>query len=150
MPSGPIVVFNLARIVISKVMRSDTLNTLHKFHFTATAIIAAADNHYWWPAINRQITGKWANCPTWQQLWRIHCPSSPMVELTVKIKVMEVLSADYLTMGSQHFLIMLDKTSTFLWAKKFLHLNTWNAIDILKVHGRPKLVLTDVGPQFRN
>ena len=51
-PVGPSVVFNLARIVIPKVMRSATLDTLHKFHFTAAAMIAAAENHCWWPAIN--------------------------------------------------------------------------------------------------
>ena len=70
------------------------------------------------------------------------------------IKDMEVLSADYLTVGSQHFLNMSDKMLAFVWAKKFLHMTTLNAIemlkDIIKVHGRPKLVVTDVGPLYRN
>ena len=75
------------------------------------------------------------------QLRRVHCPSTPVAELTVDIRVMEVLSADYLTVGLQHFLIWADKMSTFLWARKFLHMTTANVVDmlkdIIKIHGRP-------------
>ena len=94
--------------------------------------------------------GQVANCLTCQQLRRVHCQSTPVVE----IKVMEVLSADYLTVSPQHFLIMADKMSTFFWAKKYLLMTTANAVDmlkeIIKIHGCPKLLVKDNGPSFRN
>ena len=67
-PVAPLVVFNWARVVIPKVMRSDTLNCLHEYHFLAIAMIAAAEIHCWWPRINSQTTGKLTNCLTCQQL----------------------------------------------------------------------------------
>ena len=42
-PSGPLVVFNLARMVIPKELGSETLKTLHKYHMLASAMISAAE-----------------------------------------------------------------------------------------------------------
>ena len=74
--------------------------------------------------------------------------------MTVDIRVMKVLSTHYLTVGLQHFLILADKISTYLWTRKYLHITTANAVnmlkEIIKIHGHPKMVVTENGPSFQN
>ena len=79
---------------------------------------------------------------------------SGTLKSTVNVRVMEVLSADFLTVGLQHFLIYAEKISSILLAHLFLHMTTANSVDMLKdiirIHGRPKMIVIDSGPSFGN
>ena len=88
------------------------------------------------------------------QLRRIYCPSTPVSEAATDIKIMDIISGDWLTVGTLHFLVYVEKVSCFLWAKLYAHKTTSNSIsmptDIIQVHRRPELVVSDSGLSFRN
>ena len=88
------------------------------------------------------------------QLWRIHCPSTPVSEAATDMRLMDVLSGDWMSVGTLHFLVYAEKVSSFVWAKMYIHMTTNNSIDmltdIIPIHRRLKLIVSDSGPAFRN
>lgn len=153
-PSGSLVIFKLCRIVIPTSMRSKMLSVLHMFHMSEQAMTSLANSSCWWPNINAQIESKYLNCITCMQLRCVHCPSTPVSEAAIDVRVMEVLSADFLTVGLHQFLIYADESSSFLCVCQFQQLTTSNSVDMLKdiihVHGCPKMIVSDSGPLLCN
>ena len=62
------------------------------------------------------------------QLRRIHCPSTPVSKAATDIKLMDIISGDWLTVGTLHFLVYVKKVSSFFWAKRDAHMTTSNGI----------------------
>ena len=60
---------------------------------------------------------------------------------------------DWASLGSSHYLIIVEKVFFFIWAKCYSHMSTVNSLSMLEeiivVHGRPKLIVSDLGPSFR-
>ena len=87
------------------------------------------------------------------QLRKINAPSTPVFEGSTDVQLMDILSCDWASLGSSHFLIIVEKVSSFIWAKSYSHMSTNNSLNMLEeimvVHGRPKLIITDLGPSFR-
>ena len=58
-----------------------------------------------------------------------------------------------MSIGSLHFLIIVKKVTSFIWAKLFGHMTTSNSLsmlsDIKAKHWRPKMIVSDSGPSFR-
>ena len=153
MPSGALIIFNNIRVVIPKQLRSDMLSSLHKFHYSEKAMILAASTSIWWPGINYQIRSKYTNCTICMQMRKINAPSTQVSEDNTDIQLMDILSCDWASLGSSHYLIIVEKIWSFIWAKSYSHMSTINSLSMLEeiivVHGRPKLIITDLGPSFR-
>ena len=53
-----------------------------------------------------------------------------------------------------HFFVYVEKVTSYLWAKLYNNLTNSNSLSMLSgiklVHGRPKMVVFDSGPSFRN
>ena len=87
------------------------------------------------------------------QLRRVNTPSTPVSEGSTGVQLMDIVSCDWKSVVSSHFLIYVEKVSSFVWAKGYSHMTTANSMGMLEeimiVHGCPKLVITDLGPSFR-
>ena len=70
------------------------------------------------------------------------------------IQIINILSCDWMSIGSLHFLVFVKKVTSYLSAKLFGHMTTSNSLamlsDIMVEHGRPEMVVSDSGPPFRN
>ena len=77
-------------------------------------------------------------------------PPVPVSESACTVDIMDSLSAEFFSIGGSHFLIYVDKNSSFIWCRRFKQMTTSNAIKLLKEithdHGRSKVVTTDSGP----
>ena len=116
-------------------------------------MIQAATSSIWWPGLNYQIRSKYTNCTVWMQLHKINAPSTPISEGNTDVQLMDILSCDWASLGSSHYLIIVENVSSFIWAKSYSHMSTINSLNMLEeimvVHGRPKLIIMDLGPSFR-
>ena len=97
--SSALMVFKLVCTVVPKSICS----SMHNFHFIAKAMIAIANKQLWWPQVNSHITSKWANCLRCQQFMWIKNPLVPVCEQSYQICEMEQLSANYFSIGHQHY-----------------------------------------------
>ena len=117
------------------------------------AILAAAANSVGWPGINGHIKSKYTNCIICMQIRRTNNPSTPVSEAAANIQIMDILSLDWMSIGSLHFLIIVEKVTSFIWAKLFGHMTTYDSLsmlsDIIAENVRPKMVVRDSGPSFR-
>ena len=132
MPSGSLIIFNGIRVVIPKDLRSGMLSSLHKFHFSEQAMIQAACNSIWWPGINYQIRSKYTNCTICMQLHKMNAPNTPVSVGNTDVWLMDILSCDWDSLGSSHFLIFVEKVSSFIWAKSYSHMSTNNSLNMLE------------------
>ena len=87
------------------------------------------------------------------QIRRTNNPSTPVSEAAANIQIMDILFLDWMSIGNPHFLIIVEKVTSFIWAKLFGHMTTSNSLsmlsDIIAEHWRPKMVVSDSGPSFR-
>ena len=129
------------------------LDILNKHHFAERAMLAASSDTIWWPCINGQIKSKYFNCTTCMQLKRNNDPGTPISQGAANVAIMDVLSLDWMSIGALHYLIIVEKVTSFIWSRLFGHMSTSNSLimlsDVIAEHGRPKLVVSDSGPSFR-
>ena len=87
------------------------------------------------------------------QLRKVNCPSTPISQGEINVQLMDTLSMDWGTLGAAHYLIVVEKVSSYIWAKGYSHMSTVNSLSMLEeiivTHGRPKLIISDLGPSFR-
>ena len=87
------------------------------------------------------------------QIKRTNNPSTPISEAAANVAIMEILSLDWMSIGTLHYLIIVEKVTSFIWSRLFSHMSTSNSLsmlsDIIAEHGTPKLVVSDSGPSFR-
>ena len=116
--------------------------SLHKYHYSEKTMIKAASTSIWWPGLHYQIRSKYINCTVCMQLRKINAPSTPISEGNISIQLMDTLSMEWASLGASHYLIIVEKVSSFIWAKCYSHMSTINSLsmleEILVVHGRPK------------
>ena len=116
-------------------------------------MMAASAGSVWWPGVNAHMKSKNANCMICMQLKRTNTPSTLVCEAAADIQIMDILSCDWMSIGSLHFLVFVEKVTSYLWAKLYGHMTTSNSLfmlsDIMVEHGRPKMVVSDSGPTFR-
>ena len=87
------------------------------------------------------------------QIKRTNNPSTPISEAAANVTIMDILSLDWMTIGTLHYLIIVEKVTSFIWSRLFSHMSTSNSLSMLSYviaeHGRQKLVVSDSGPSFR-
>ena len=92
-------------------------------------------------------------CIICMQLRRTNNSSKPVSEAAADIEIMDILFCDLMSIGSLHFLIFIEKVTSFIWAKLYGHMTTSNSLpmlsDIIVEHGRPRMIVSDSGPSFR-
>ena len=58
-----------------------------------------------------------------------------------------------MSIGALHYLIVVEKVTTYIWSRLFGHQTTANSLqmisEIITDHGCPKLIVSDSGPSFR-
>ena len=87
------------------------------------------------------------------QIKRTNNPSTPISEAAANVAIMDILSLDWMSIGTLHYLIIMEKVTSFIWSRLFSHMSTSNSLsmlsDVIVEHRKPKLVVGDSGPSFR-
>ena len=95
-------------------------------------MMAKAKTCVFWPSLMSDIKNLWEGCLTCQTVWRAHNPSIPLNEDMSNHQVMEVLSGDWCQLGSTYYLVIVDKSSAFVWCQQFGEQSTSNSIKMLQ------------------
>merc|ERR1711954_231 len=78
--------------------------------------------------------------------------SSPVSQDAINVSIMDVLALEWMCIGALHYLIVMEKVTTYIWCRLFGHQKTANSLqmvsDIITDHGCPKLIVSDSGPSF--
>ena len=84
---------------------------------------------------------------------RSNDPSTPVSQGATNVSIMDVLALDWMSIGALHYLIVVEKVTTYIWCRLFGHPTTANSLqmisEIITDHGCPKLIVSDSSPSFR-
>ena len=86
------------------------------------------------------------------QMKRSNDPSTPVSQGATDVSIMDVLALDWMSIGALHYLIIVEKVTTYIWSRLFGHQTTANSLlmisDIITDHSRPKLVSATLVPAY--
>ena len=152
-PTGILIIVKNIQILIPKIDRARILKLLHRFHFSLPAMINRSKVCLYWPSLNNDLKNIWDNCMICQVIRRSHNPPLPLAEEVSVHNIMDSMAADWCSYGSQYYLIICERASSYIWCKEYEAQSTANSIaffeEIFHSFGKCKEVTTDGGPAFR-
>ena len=155
------ITLNRSILVLSENSQNRILDILHDGHFNFQRTINQAKNQIFWPNINKDIKEKWQKCLICQQ--NIRSKLAPKTNNfsqnkttqinPLNLEPMSIISIDWCHILGKNYLITVDHSSGFIWAKQSLHKNTKTCLKILKTLfatvGFPVIVQSDNSGEFR-
>jgi hypothetical protein len=155
------------RIVVSKneKLRQQILDEAHlsrySIHPGSTKMYHDLKQHYWWTKMKIEIARYVAKCDTCRRVKAIHMKTAgPLQSLPIPTWKWEDISMDFIVglprtaKGFDSIWVIIDrltKIAHFLPVKAKYSVATYAALyiaRILSLHGVPKTIVSDCGPQF--
>jgi hypothetical protein len=149
-----LVVYDGCRIFIPANARGDILRQLHVPHAGVTKTRVLAQQLYWWPGMNKDISDMINECDLCQ-VGRPSQSAEPLLLIEAQ-EPNEQWSVDigHSPGGNHNYLIVVDRYSGFPWVKELRSLDTGRVVTAIKsiMHfvGRCQKIRTDGGGQFRS
>jgi len=139
------------RLVVPQSLQLATLDTLHEGHLGMTKCKGRAMNTVWWPGITKQVESMCAKCITCM----IHrpVPREPLIPYAFPDEAPWTrVGSDLFELKSRHYVVVVDYTSRWFEIKELDKTTSQYVIDaiqgIFAIHGIPKVVISDNGPQY--
>ena len=148
---GTLITFDADRIVVPSNLRQQVLAALHSSHSGLNKTNALARQLYFWPTMNNDIKNVVSSCSA----CRARLPSLPStpLQLTTASSPMSQVGTDLFEIRGQHWLVMVDRFSGFVWCHRLAKTNTTAVTNRLRSwfvdFGFPARIRSDGGPQFR-
>jgi hypothetical protein len=133
----------------------------YSIHPGSTKIYQDLKQHYWWTKMKIEITRYVAKCDTCKRVKAVHLKTAgPFQSLPIPTWKWEDISMDFVVglpktfKGYDSIWVIVDwltKTSHFLPVKTYYPVITYAHLyiaRILSLHGVPKTIVSDRGPQF--
>jgi hypothetical protein len=133
----------------------------YSIHPGSTKIYQDLKQHYWWTKMKIEITRYVAKCDTCKRVKAVHMKTAgPLQSLPIPTWKWEDISMDFVVglpktfKGYDSIWVIVDrltKTSHFLPVKTYYPVITYAHLyiaRILSLHGVPKTIVSDRGPQF--
>jgi hypothetical protein len=155
------------RIVVPKdaEVRQQVLDEAHlsrySIHPGSTKMYQDLKQHYWWTKMKNEIARYVARCDTCRRVKAIHMKTAgPLQSLSIPTWKWEDISMDFIVglprtaKGFDSISVIIDrltKIANFLPVKTYYPVITYAQIyiaRILSLHGIPKTIVSDWGPQF--
>ena len=132
MPSGGLLVFDKHRVFISKHLRTEMVETLHKHHQTVGAMTLIARSYIFWPCLQQNLEEKYNNCHICIMFQNAKDPSIQSAPIASLMQPMESLCADWGCKGKMYYLVFANRSTGFVWGGQFQGMTTDNTIALLK------------------
>jgi hypothetical protein len=133
----------------------------YSIHPGSTKMYQDLKQHYWWTKMNIEIARYVAKCDTFRRVKAIHMKAARTLQsLPIPTWKWEDISMDFIVglpriaEGFDSIWVIIDrltKTAHFLPVKTYYPVITYAQIyvaRILSLHGLPKTIVSDRGPQF--
>ena len=146
-----LVIFDEGKVVVPHDSRRDILRLLHLPHQGEEKTLATARQLYYWPGMKNSIRQICKECPACQA----EQPSQQRLPLqpTHAAAPMEMVALDFFEWSGHHYLLMVDRFSSWPWVHKMRSTTTAATTDVLNSWflewGYPERIRSDNGPQFR-
>ena len=146
-----LIVYDGSRIVVPKACRKDIIQKLHLSHSGMVKTKRAARQWYYWLGLNNDIEMAVARCTACAEM----LPSQPSEPEAIELATepMDAVGLDLFQIGTDHYLVMVDRYSGYPFVKKLTRLATEDILKVLRIwfldEGKPVRIRTDGGPQFR-
>ncbi len=148
---GDLLLVDGQRILIPTAKRKEILQNLHRAHVGITKTRQNAQQCYFWPGINEDISKLVGSCSECQR-YRPSNPADPPIQSSAS-RPMEAVSIDLFKSAGKHYLVMVDRYSGFPFVHQLTQLNTNTMTKVLSQWfmdwGIPARLRSDGGPQFR-
>jgi transposase InsO family protein len=153
LPAVTYVLLDSSRLVVPKHCRERILDLLHTSHQGLVKTKQAARQLYFWPGMNTELTNLIENCSACQQ-FRPSLPKEPPVDPSHEpAEPMTHLGADLCEANGQHYLVVVDRFSGFVFTKQLRRQTASAIITIMqtwfRTFGYPQFIRSDGGPCFR-
>ena len=139
------------RLVVPQSLQLATLDALHEGHLGMTKCKGRAMNIVWWPGISKQIESMCAKCATCM----LHRPSNrePLMPYSFPDEAPWTrVGTDLFELKGQTYVVVVDYTSRWFEIRELRQTSSFHVIealqDIFGMHGIPKVVISDNGPQY--
>ena len=146
-----LIIYDGTRILVPSAARNEILQLLHKSHSGLVKTRKAAQQLYYWHAINNDIKQLVESCAECQRLQPSQA-QEPLI-LTQSKGPFQVVGADLFEFGKHHYLVLVDHFSGFTFVHRLTSLKTSaitsKLLEWFQDHGFPMTFRTDGGPQFR-
>ena len=149
---GTFIVLDAERIFVPANVRQQVLAALHSSHSGLNKTQALAKQLYFWPNINNDIKNVVSSC----RACRERLPSLPPAPLqpTTASTPMAQVGTDLFEVNGQHWLLMVDRFSGYIWAHRLAKTTSAAVISRLRTwfleYGFPTHIRSDGGPQYRS
>lgn len=139
-------------LIVPEAGRKKILEDLHLAHQGLRKTRLLAKSLYFWPGINNDINQMIQACSKCQEM-RSSQPYEPIQSSTAS-RPFESVSVDLFELKNRHYLVMVDKYSSWLRVSPLHKTNTAAIIKIIQRwfmdYGIPCSIRSDGGPQFRS
>ena len=153
---NPLLVLDDHRIIVPKGARKEILRKLHIPHMGVTKTRKTAGKRYFWPKMAKDIAQLVEACDP----CRVYASGKPRkammkdVERYENLEPMTEVGADCFQVGGKHFLIVVDRYSSFPLYKEIrgerTDIVTKQMTKWFSVFGFPEIMRSDKGPCFRD
>jgi hypothetical protein len=138
------------RIVIPPELTDDILARIHEGHLGITKCRSRAQSTVWWPGLSTAIAEMVNKCYECQK--SRPTPVEPLMPSSFPSYPWEKIATDLFELDGKTYLIVVDYYSRWPEIRKLSGLTSEHVIGALKgifaVHGIPKCVISDNGPQY--
>jgi transposase InsO family protein len=150
-----LVIIDGHRIVVPKACRDSILRELHKPHAGIHKTRKLAKTRYYWPGMCDVIARMVEACEDCQAVRQVNPMERPFISRKTEAdKPMDNVSVDLFELKGKHYLVMVDRFSSFPFLSKLTTKGTDTITRILtdwfNLYGWPKVIGSDGGPQFRD
>ena len=151
---GPLVVLNGSRIFVPPAARKEVLSALHMGHCGVVRTQQLARQLYYWPGITNEIKMMIDSCEACS-INRAANPKQPEIEPTPysELYPMAEVGVDLCEYKGVHHLVLVDRYSGYIMVARLNALDTGAVTkrlwDWFLEAGRPGVLRSDYGPQFR-
>ena len=142
-PDMPNLILYHGRIVVPEAARNEALENLHIQHAGETKTLQLARSLYFWPGMTRTIRKKVSNCPECLEM-RPSRPREPLIQTLDVSRPFEAVSIDLGYFKGDHYLVMVDRYSTFFFVQRALESASLPKENLHQLEGR---IHTDL-PKF--
>ena len=146
------VVFFKGRVVIPKVLRQQTLQSLHLAHQGESSMQLRTQESVWWPNITKDIATTRATCTTCHKNAPTQQPLPP-VQPPVPQYPFQLICSDYFHFEGQNYLVIADRYSNWPVLKKCKSDTAEELVTCLRdyftTYGVPEPITSDGGSSYR-